>query len=180
MDSIFVKNMQVGTSKEVLFEQLKKNIEDNKIDILEEKLVRYYRLACEAYNGVRRYSGEEYVTHTLNVATILAECEASAEQVLAGLFCDVLKKGNYSKIAKEIDENINKIILKLDTEMVPEDIQIIKIAERLHNMRTIEYMDISKRVGKAKETLDKYMPIARKIGNQKLIDELNDLALKYT
>ena len=91
-----------------------------------------------------------------------------------------MKKGNYSKIAKEIDENINKITLKLDTEMVPEDIQIIKIAERLHNMRTIEYMDISKRVGKAKETLDKYMPIARKIGNQKLIDELNDLALKYT
>ena len=69
---------------------------------------------------------------------------------------------------------------KMDFDDVPEEVQIIKRAERLHNMRTIEYMDDVKKIRKVKETQDKYMPIARTIGNQKLIDELNDLMLKYT
>lgn len=56
---------------------------------------------------------------------------------------------------------------------------IVKLAERLHNMRTVEYMDEKIKSVKAKETLDLFMPIARKAGNEKLIEELNDLALKY-
>lgn len=56
---------------------------------------------------------------------------------------------------------------------------MIKLAERLHNMRTIDYIDENKKADKAKETIEIYMPLARKINNQKLTDELNDLAFKY-
>ncbi len=56
---------------------------------------------------------------------------------------------------------------------------LVKIAERLHNMRTIEFMDESKRSVKAKETVDIFMPIARRLGTNKIISELNDLSVKY-
>ena len=56
---------------------------------------------------------------------------------------------------------------------------VIKLAERLHNMRTIEFIDDSKKAKKVKETIEIYLPLARRINNQKLIDELNDLSMKY-
>ena len=64
-------------------------------------------------------------------------------------------------------------------EKQTEEAVVVKLAERLHNMRTIEYMDESKRAEKAKETIEIYMPLARKINNRKLTEELNDLALRY-
>jgi GTP pyrophosphokinase len=178
MDSIFVKNMKVGTDKEILFEQLKKSVVDNKILIAEEDLIYYYQLSLEAYDGLNRYSGEEYVTHPLNVAIILAEIEATPELIMAGLFCDVQKKGDYSRICNKLDEDVKRIILKLDCDMNSEEVLVIKLAERLHNMRTIDYMDNIKRAEKAKETIDIYAN-CKKIGNQKLIDELHDLSIKY-
>ena len=61
-----------------------------------------------------------------------------------------------------------------------EEVILIKLAERLHNMRTIDYIDADKKAQKAKETIEIYMPLARRINNQKLTDELSDLAMKYS
>lgn len=70
------------------------------------------------------------------------------------------------------------IARQLDKKEADEAV-LIKLAERLHNMRTIEFIDERKKAAKAKETIEIYMPLDRKINHQKLIDELNDLALKY-
>ena len=70
------------------------------------------------------------------------------------------------------------IVKRIDNQESNEVI-LIKLAERLHNMRTIDYIDENKKVAKAKENIEIYMSLARKINNQKLIDELNNLAYKY-
>ena len=89
MEPIFLKTTEVGTSKEKLFEVLKETIEKNVIEIEDKVLHDVYLTACKAYNGKRRYSGEEYVTHPINVAILLAELGAGRDTVLAGLFCEV-------------------------------------------------------------------------------------------
>lgn len=67
----------------------------------------------------------------------------------------------------------------VDVNECPEEVILIKLAERLHNMRTIEFLAEEKRAVKAKETIEFYLPLARKVSNQKLMEELNDLARKY-
>lgn len=150
----------------------------NAIEMDDRILNDVYLVACKAYEGKRRYSGEEYVTHPLNVAILLAELGADRDTVLAGLFCDVKRKGNNINFEKELPANVWNIV-KLLEEMKNDEAIVIKLAERLHNMRTIDYIDDSKKAKKAKETIDVYMPLARRINNQKLTDELNNLALKY-
>lgn len=179
MEKIFIKNMPIGLDKETLFEQLINSVHDKQIELTDAELKQIYNLACEAYKGITRYSGEEYVTHPINVAIILAEIEASPNEILAGLLCDVQTKGDYSAISERLAPELRLLVEKLN-DGLSEDIQLIKLAERVHNMRTIDYIDDSKKAIKAKESLDVYMPIAREIGNQKLIDELNDLSLKYS
>lgn len=178
MDKIFIKNFPVGTNKELLFEQLKDSIANHGLDVSEVELSNVYNMSCDTYQGVKRYSGEEYVTHPISVAIILSEMEAEPEVIMAGLFCDVDKKGNYDVCGK-LPKKVKNIVEQIKNNDENEEVQIIKLAERLHNMRTLEYMDEAKIKEKAKETLEMYLPIARKTGNKKLIDELNDLALKY-
>ena len=81
-------------------------------------------------------------------------------------------------------ENVWDIVEKIglwhtDRDNCPEEVVLIKLAERLHNMRTIEYLAEEKRAVKAKETIEFYLPLARKVNNQKLLEELNDLGRKY-
>lgn len=175
MNQIFLKSTEVGAGKEKLFELLKDTVAQNAIEMDDRILNDVYLVACKAYEGKRRYSGEEYVTHPLNVAILLAELGADRDTVLAGLFCDVKTKGNNINFEKELPANVWNIV-KLLEEMKNDEAIVIKLAERLHNMRTIDYIDDSK---KAKETIDVYMPLARRINNQKLTDELNNLAYKY-
>lgn len=113
--------------------------------------------------------------------------EASLEAIYAGLFCDVLQKTsvNVEWIRENLPDKTVKYIEKayaagknLD-ENLDDEVVLIKLAERLHNMRTLEFMEDSKRYIKAKETLEEILPIAQKTGMQKLVDELNDLALRY-
>ncbi len=73
MNSIFMKKTTIGATKEQLFEMLKVSMLDNGVDINEQQMNRVYQLACRAYSGLKRYSGEEYVTHALNVSIILSE-----------------------------------------------------------------------------------------------------------
>lgn len=178
MNHIFLKATEVGSGKEKLFELLKDTVAQNAIEIEDRILNDVYLVACKAYEGKRRYSGEEYVTHPLNVAILLAELGAERDTVLAGLFCDVKTKGNNINLEKELPANVWNIVKLLEEEGHDETI-VIKLAERLHNMRTIDFIDDSKKAKKVKETIEIYLPLARRINNQKLIDELNDLTMKY-
>ena len=178
MNQIFLKATEVGAGKEKLFELLKDTVAQNAIGIDDKILNDVYLVACKAYEGKRRYSGEEYVTHPLNVAILLAELGAERDTVLAGPFCDVKTKGNNINLEKELPANVWNIVKILEEKKNDETI-VIKLAERLHDMRTIEFIDDSKKAKKVKETIEIYLPLARRINNQKLIDELNDLAMKY-
>ncbi len=178
MSPIFLNTTKVGASKEELLALLKKAAAENAIDIDEKVLGEVYRVSCKAYEGKKRYSGEEYVTHPINVSILLAELGAGQDTILAGMFCDVAMKGNDIDLENELPSGVWNIVSRLEEKETNEAI-LIKLAERLHNMRTIDYIDERKKAVKAKETIEIYMPLARRINNQKLTDELNDLAMKY-
>lgn len=178
MNHIFLQTTKIGMSKEELLELLEETMDKNSIAFAPKKLSEVFKVACNAYKDKKRYSGEEYVTHPINVSILLAELGAEQDIILAGMFCDVSTKGNDANLENELPYDIWNIVKRIDNQESNEVI-LIKLAERLHNMRTIDYIDENKKVAKAKETIEIYMPLARKINNQKLIDELNNLAYKY-
>lgn len=178
MNHIFLQTTKIGMSKEELLELLEETMDKNSIAFAPKKLSEVFKVACNAYKDKKRYSGEEYVTHPINVSILLAELGAEQDIILAGMFCDVSTKGNDANLENELPYDIWNIVKRIDNQESNEVI-LIKLAERLHNMRTIDYIDENKKVAKAKETIEIYMSLARKINNQKLIDELNNLAYKY-
>ena len=185
MEQIFLNSTKLGTPKEALFEGLKELLKKNNVAVEETVLDEVYGTACKVYEGKYRYSGDEFVTHTLNVAMLLADMGADADTVLAGLFSDSSERSESVDLSAELPENVWNIVKNIglwhtDREICPEEVVLIKLAERLHNMRTIEYLAEEKRARKAKETLEFYLPLARKVNNQKLLEELNDLARKYS
>ena len=177
MNQIFLKNTKIGMSKEELLELLNQTMKENGIEYDEKTLLEVYSFACDSYEGKKRYSGEDYITHPLNVAILLAELGAEKNTVLAGLFCDVMLKGNDRNLKNRLPIDIWNIVNQLERQESSEVI-LIKLAERLHNMRTIDYIEENEKKVKAKETIEIYMPLARKVNNQKLMDELNNLAFK--
>lgn len=186
MSHIFLEATKVGMTKEELFVILQEKLKINGVNVEQNTLNNVYLSACNAYENVKRYSGEEYVTHLINVSIVLAELGATAEVILAGMFCDVAKKGVVPLDILKVDlpREIYDIVEKVqkighDLEEASDEVVLIKLAERLHNMRTIEFIDKSQKQQKAKETIERFMPLARRLGNKKLIDELNDLGMKY-
>ena len=157
MNPIFLNATQAGMSKEELLERLKKTAAENGIDMDEKVLGDVYRTACRAYEGKTRYSGEEYVTHPINVSILMADLGAEQETILAGMFCDAAIKGNGINLEKELPPKVWNIVQQLEEKKSNEAI-LIKLAERLHNMRTIDYLDENKKAAKAKETMEIYMP----------------------
>lgn len=169
-----------------------------------ELIERAYRLAEKAHGAQKRLSGEPYIIHPLNVAAILAELGMDSESIAAGLLHDVvedtsvdlqqIKKMFGDEIANLIDgvtklgripyssreeqqaENIRKMLIAMS-----EDIRviIIKLADRLHNMRTIEFMTPQKQRDKALENMEVYAPIAHRLGIRAVKEELEDLSLRY-
>ena len=184
MEQIFLNSTKLGTPKEELLAGLKELLKKNNVEVVEAELIKVYNVACKVYEGKYRYSGDEFVTHTLNVAMLLADMGADADTVFAGLFSDISERSEaldlYAELPKEVWDIVEKIGLwHTDRENCPEEVVLIKLAERLHNMRTIEYLAEEKRAVKAKETIEFYLPLARKVNNQKLLEELNDLGRKY-
>lgn len=117
---------------------------------------------------------------------ILADIGASENAIIAGLMCDILKKTNIG--IKELEGNFSTEVLTIlkgvsdfdiSSGLENDDIILVKLAERLHNMRTLKFMDESRWRIKAKETVEMYMPIARKFGNNALTEEMNKLVLEY-
>ena len=188
MSHVFLKKTESHATKEQLLQCLKEQMAAVNMEVDEEELQAVYSQACSVYEGKRRYSGDEYVTHPLNVAVILAEMLADKDTIYAGMFCDALQKTTVTmeQLKKKLPANTAAIIEKvsmagnhLGAAGLEEEVILVKLAERLHNMRTVEFMDEQKRKEKAKETLEQILPIAKRMGNAKLVDELNDVSLKY-
>ncbi|MFT4146043.1 MAG: HD domain-containing protein [Mobilitalea sp.] len=188
MNHVFMKQTDLHAKKEELYEILTQVIKEKKLGYSMDKIEKSYAFACEAYKGIKRYSGDEYITHPLNVAIILVEMETEVDVVIAGMLCDAMLKTGLSeaKIAYQTTDKVKEILIQAKQfdarnmdDIIMEEVVLLKLAERLHNMRTVEFMDEKERKEKAEETLKLFMPICNKIGNSKLKSELNDLALKY-
>ena len=165
-----------------------------------------YKLAVKAHGDQRRKSGEPYIIHPLWVAIILADLEMDKETIAAGMLHDVVEDTKFTEedirrefgdeVALLVDgvtklgrlsyssdklevqaENLRKMFLALAKDI---RVIIIKLADRLHNMRTLQFMTPAKQKEKAKETMDIYAPIAQRLGISKIKTELDDLALKYS
>ena len=165
-----------------------------------------YETAKKAHGDQCRKSGEPYIIHPLWVAIILADLEMDKETIAAGLLHDVVEdtkvsedeiremfgeevsllvdgvtklgRLSYSSDKLEVQaENLRKMFLAMAKDI---RVIIIKLADRLHNMRTLQFMTPEKQKEKAKETMDIYAPIAQRLGISKIKTELDDLALKYS
>ena len=165
-----------------------------------------YNVANEAHKDQMRKSGEPYIIHPLYVAIILADLEMDKETIVAGILHDVVEDTimTYDEIAQmfgtdvanlvdgvtklgrlefaggdkleEQAENLRKMFLAMAKDI---RVIMIKLADRLHNMRTLKHMRPEKQQEKARETLDIYAPIAQRLGISKIKVELDDLSLKY-
>ncbi|MBC3804712.1 RelA/SpoT family protein [Acetobacterium fimetarium] len=176
----------------------------NNPDADTEMIYRAYELAREAHKDQKRLSGEDYIIHPVSVAYILAEMQMDTETIVAAILHDVIEDTIYSydyiketfneNIADLVEgvtkigrigfqskeesqaENLRKMVLAMSKDI---RVILIKLVDRLHNMRTLEYMRESKQIEKAKETLDIYAPLANRLGISTIKWELEDLALKY-
>lgn len=170
----------------------------------EEIIMKAYEYASQMHKGQVRQSGEDYIIHPLNVAYILAQMHADKDTVCAALLHDTLEdtkatkeelselfnltianlvdgvtklsKMNFSSKQELINANTKKII-----EGITEDVRIIiiKLADRLHNMQTLEYKSEYKQKENSIETIELFVPLAYSIGAYKIKNELEDLALQY-
>ena len=191
--NMFLKATENNYNPEELYRCLIESIQRNKLFEDFTRLEKAYNLAISAHKGQKRKSGEDYVTHSINVAIILAEMEADEDTIISGLLHDVIEEKTpvtlkeleerfSEKISTSINKvtNFNKNYLEITNgEEFEESIIMIKLADRLHNMRTIEFMSPERWKEKSKETLEMFSPIAAKFKNSKLKSELDDLALKY-
>ena len=181
----FYEKTDEHMSKEDLFKLLERKMTENKLDTTE--LGTVYNFCQKSYANKKRYSGDEYITHLLNVSLLLVQIGSEVNVVYAGMFCDVFRKTDVliDDIKKYLPKDVAQIIIRLrgyDIEkdgLKDEECAVIKMAERLHNMRTIEYMEESEKKRRAKETISIFMPVARKLKNEKVINELNNLSIKY-
>lgn len=187
MNPLFMENMNPHASKEELFQVLIEAAEKENRQC--EILYRAYALACQAYNGQKRYSGDEYVTHPLNTAVLLISMGAGEDLAAAGLLCDALT-GKTSLTAAQIQKAVSAktaAVLKRSAgfeddqlDQADEEVVMLRLAERLHNMRTLEFMDKTQWKIKAEETLRLFLPAANRSGREELIAELEELGMKYT
>jgi len=169
-----------------------------------ELLRRAYFFSAKNHAGQKRASGEPYLVHPLEVSNILADMRLDEVAVTTGLLHDVVedtlvdldtlrqyfgsevmqlvdgltKIAHISNLSKEEQqaENVRKMVLAMTTDA---RVVLIKLADRLHNMRTLHYLKPEKRQRISQETLDIYAPIAHRLGMGKIRSELEDLAFRY-
>ena len=158
-----------------------------------EQVERAYELACEAHSGQFRSSGDPYVSHPIAVASILGSFRMDEDSLTAAMLHDVMEDSGIPKsvIEKKFNKEVadlvdgvsklNTLTISSKTESQAENLQkmvlamskdirviVVKLADRLHNMRTLLYLDREKQLRIAKETLEIYAPIAHRIGMNNL------------
>ena len=200
-----VKAMSDFTSPDDLYRELIRSIRKYHPSADITMVEKAYQAAREAHKDQKRKSGEPYIIHPLCVAIILADLELDKETIIAGLLHDAVEDTwmTYEQVAQEFGEEVALLVdgvtklgqLSYDADKLEvqaenlrkmflamaKDIRVIliKLADRLHNMRTLQYMRPEKQREKARETMDIYAPIAMRLGISKIKVELDDLALKY-
>lgn len=208
VDGHAVKNPEDYQDPDQLYDALVKRIRkyhpSADIAIIENA----YNIAKDAHEGQFRKSGEPYIIHPLWVGIILAEIEMDKETIAAGILHDVVEDTvmsseeiaaifgtevallvegvtkigqlSYSKDKDKLEmqaETLRKMFLAMSKDI---RVILIKLADRLHNMRTAQFWPPHKQKEKAQETMDIYAPIAQRLGISKIKTELDDLALKYS
>lgn len=193
------------TEPQILFEKLinmvKKYHPSDDVHLIEKA----YKIAYEAHKDQKRKSGEPYIIHPVCVCIILAELELDKETIVAGMLHDVVEDTimTSKEIAAEFSEEVallvdgvtkltqlNYVADKVEVQAenlrkmflaMAKDIRVIliKLADRLHNMRTMQYQTPEKQKEKSTETMDIYAPIADRLGISKVKVELDDLAFRY-
>ena len=190
-----------------MIDELMEKIHKNCHNINEDMVIKAYNFAKEAHKEQKRESGEPYIIHPIAVAENLAELGMDTDTIVAGLLHDVIEDTKYTyddvvnkfnaEIANLIDgvtkltklgemeykskeeqqaDNVRKMLLAMAKDI---RVIIIKLADRLHNMRTLKFMPANKQKSKAKETLDIYAPLAHRLGMSKIKWELEDLCFRY-
>ena len=189
------------TSKELL-EQLFDRIKKNNLDVDTEEISQAFTLANESHIGQKRKSGENYILHPVEVAEILVDLKMDTDTIVAGILHDVVedtlitlpdieyifgadvrklvdgvtKLRNLPRTDSKKIENIRKMVVAMSEDI---RVVIIKLADRLHNMRTLKYMTPAKQLEKSKETLEIFATIAHRIGMSKIKTELEDISFRY-
>ena len=204
-NEVGVRTMADFTSPEILYNELITSVKKYHPSADISMIEKAYNIAYDAHKDQVRKSGEPYIIHPLCVAIILADLELDKETIVAGILHDVVedtvmtneeirkefsaevellvdgvtKLGQLSYSHDKVDEqaeNLRKMFLAMAKDI---RVILIKLADRLHNMRTLQYMKPEKQKEKARETMDIYAPLAQRLGISKVKIELDDLSLKY-
>ncbi len=187
-----------------LLEKLKETITKYNENVSWEKVEKAFLYALEAHKGQKRVSGEDYISHPVEVACILASLEMDTQAICAALLHDVVEdteitleditelfgedvaimvdgvtklgKIQYTNQEDRHIESLRKMFLAMAKDI---RVIVIKLADRLHNMRTMKSMPEQKRREKSRETMEVYAPLAHRLGMSGIKGELEDLSLKY-
>lgn len=194
----------MGVEYVAQFEELKKLLKEKNNDVDLSVLEKAFKLADEKHTEQKRKSGEPFIIHPVAVATMLAEMDMDMPSIVAGMLHDVIEdtpvttdemremfgeeitylvdgvtklKRIPTSTKEELQaENLRKMFLSMASDI---RVIVIKLVDRLHNMRTLQYMNTDSQITKARETLEIYTPLAHRLGMTKIKWELEDLCFKY-
>lgn len=203
-DFAFIGSLETEEDREKAVKNIMKNVKEHYPNADVQKIYHAYEVADSMHKGQTRKSGEPFVVHPISVASMLSNMEASVDIITAGMLHDVVEDTSMtiddvqaefgSRVSFLVDgvtkliqmsdltkeeqqaENMRKMFLAIadDPRVVT-----IKLVDRLHNMRTLQYMNTDKQRKKAQETLDIYAPLAHRFGMSRIKWELEDLCFKY-
>jgi GTP diphosphokinase / guanosine-3',5'-bis(diphosphate) 3'-diphosphatase len=195
--------LETSEKHQELLDELISDVEAYNPEVDRELLARAFRFAAEAHEGQQRRSGEAFIKHPWGAAKILAQLRQDEQTIAAALLHDVVEdtETEIDEVRSEFGDEIAQLVegvtkltrihfqsreqaeaenyRKMIAAMVGDErVILIKLADRLHNMRTIEYLGKQKQLQKARETLEVYAPLAHRLGIHKLKWELEDLAFE--
>jgi len=195
--------LETSEKHQELLDELISDVESYNPDVDRELLAKAFRFAAEAHEGQQRRSGEAFIRHPWGAAKILADLRQDEQTIAAALLHDVVEdtdteidevRSEFGDEIAQLVEGVTKLTRihfqsreqaeaenyrKMIAAMVGDErVILIKLADRLHNMRTIEYLGKQKQLQKARETLEVYAPLAHRLGIHKLKWELEDLAFE--